>query len=219
MSIDVHPVLADLNLPPAVRAALDACPDVIVPSSRQELYELCLGREGGSVFDVEYDVNGTPFKEADVVLCKNGIAVNYTEDYMRRRDPDCMRIADDLPTNKPRYRDVFDEEFAPTKAETLTWLSEQSLIVVPFKAGGLHYGYPSIGIIPANAAFFALALVDLQGWVTFDELGTFTPRSILYVAPPFRHTHFGGKQVVVHDRSDTLHEVFAYNLYPGPSAK
>ncbi len=219
MSIDVHPVLADLDLPPAVRAALDACGDVLVPATRAELYELCLGPDGDPVFDVVYDVNGSPFKEADVVGCKNGIAVNYTEDYMRRRDPDCMQIADDLPTDKPRYRDTFGAEFAPTKAETLTWLSEQQLIVVPFKAGGLQYGYPSLAIIPANAAFFALTLVDLQGWVTFDELGAFTPRSILYVAPPFRHTHFGGRQVVVHDRTDTLHEVFAYNLYPGPSAK
>jgi hypothetical protein len=39
------------------------------------------------------------------------------------------------------------------------------------------------------------------------------------VAPPFRHTHFEGRQVVVHNRSETLHEVYSYNLYPGPSAK
>lgn len=43
--------------------------------------------------------------------------------------------------------------------------------------------------------------------------------SIIYIAPPFRHTHFEGKQVVVHDRSEKVHEVYAYNLYPGPSAK
>jgi hypothetical protein len=47
----------------------------------------------------------------------------------------------------------------------------------------------------------------------------FDPRAILYVAPPFRHTHFDGKQVVVHNRRDHVHEMFAYNLYPGPSAK
>jgi hypothetical protein len=39
------------------------------------------------------------------------------------------------------------------------------------------------------------------------------------VAPPFRHTHFDGKQVVVHNRKEGLHELFSYNLYPGPSAK
>ena len=40
---------------------------------------------------------------------------------------------------------------------------------------------------------------------------------LLYTS--FRHTHFGGKQVVVHNRLPDLHEVFSYNLYPGPSAK
>ncbi|MCB8994617.1 MAG: DUF4914 family protein, partial [Bacteroidales bacterium] len=37
--------------------------------------------------------------------------------------------------------------------------------------------------------------------------------------PTFRHTHFAGKQVVVHNRSEELHEIYSYNLYPGPSAK
>jgi hypothetical protein len=211
--------LASIVLPAEVRVALDACTNLVVPTSRADLYRLALGPDGGPRFSVDYDVDGVAVTEADVVRCTNGIAVNYPEDYMRRRDPDCMRIADDLPTDKPRYRDVFGAEFAPVKTQTLDWLSGQDLVVVPFKAGGLTHGYPSLAICPANAAFFALTLVDLQGWVTLDELGPFTPRSILYVAPPFRHTHFGGRQAVVHDRSTTLHEVFAYNLYPGPSAK
>ncbi len=42
---------------------------------------------------------------------------------------------------------------------------------------------------------------------------------MIYVAPPFRQTHFGGKQVVVHNRTPGLHEMFSFNLYPGPSAK
>jgi hypothetical protein len=218
-SLTLSRSLDSLTLPPDVRAALDACASIVVPATRAELYQLALGPDGGPRFSVEYDVDGVSVAEADVVRCVNGIAVNYPEDYMRRRDPDCMRIADDLPTDKPRYRDVFGDEFAPVKAQTLDWLSGQDLVVVPFKAGGLTYGYPSLAICPVNAAFFALTLVDLQGWVTLDDLGPFTPRSILYVAPPFRHTQFGGRQVVVHDRSATLHEVFAYNLYPGPSAK
>lgn len=154
-----------------------------------------------------------------MVRCKNGIVVNYPEDYLRRRDPDCMRIADDLPTDKPRYRDTFGAEFAPVRQETLDWLASQELLVVPFRAGGLTYGTPSLAIVPANAAFFATALVDLQGFVDLAESEPFAPRSIIYVAPPFRHTHFDGRQVVVHDRSETLHEIFSYNLYPGPSAK
>ncbi len=215
--------LPNLILPAGVREALDACARVIVPATREELYHLSLGPDGGPEHRVTYDVSGSPVTEAVVTRCKNGVAVNYLEDYLRRRDPDCMHIADDLPTDKPRYSDVFGSPFAPVKADTLRWLSQQELIVVPFKAGGPTFGYPSIALVPANAAFFALTLVDLQGWVTFDELhaqyGAFAPRAILYVAPPFRHTQFGGRQVVVHDRTRELHEVFAYNLYPGPSAK
>jgi len=225
--VDTVTALSAVQLPAAVRAALEASPRVLVPQTRDELYQLALGPVGGPIHEVAYDVptdDGTRrIVEATVTRCRNGMAVNYPEDYMRRRDPDCMRIADDLPTDKPRYRDVFDEEFAPTKQATLDWLGEQELVVVPFKAGGPTFGYPSLALVPVNAAFFAVALVDLQGWVTFDELeaqhGEFAPRSILYVAPPFRHTTFGGRQVVVHDRTPELHEVFAYNLYPGPSAK
>ncbi len=208
-----------VELAPEVRAALEASPRVIVPRTRAELYEIALGPQGGPVFSVDYLANGDTITEATVTRCRNGMAVNYPEDYMRRRDPRCMHIADDRPTNKTRYRDAFGSDFAPVRQETLDWLGSQELVVVPFKAGGLTYGSPSLAIVPANSAFFAVALVDLQGWVTLEELGDFSPRSILYVAPPFRHTHFDGKQVVVHDRTETLHEIFAYNLYPGPSAK
>lgn len=211
--------LDQLTLAPEVRAALEAAPSVTVPSTRAELYELTLGPEGGPVFSVDYDVDGEVITEATVTRCRNGAAVNYPEDYMRRRDPRCMVIADDRPTDKDRFADRFGHGFTETRQETLDWLARQDLIVVPFKAGGPTYGSPSIAIVPRNAAFFATALVDLQGWVTFDQLGEFAPRGIVYVAPPFRHTHFDGKQVVVHDRSTTLHEIFAYNLYPGPSAK
>ncbi len=216
-------MLEQLNgviLPPAVADALKKAPKIITPATRAELYEMSLGPNGANTFEVTYPIPGHgTVKEADVVRCKNGIAVNYPEDYMRRRDPDCMRIADDRPTDKPRFFDVYGKSFDPIKQETLDWLATQELIVVPFKAGGLTYGSPSLAIVPANTAFFATALVDLQGWTTFEELGEFAPRSILYAAPPFRHTHFEGRQVVVHDRTEDLHEIFAYNLYPGPSAK
>lgn len=209
----------NVALPAAVRAAIDSSPRVVVPQSRAELYSLALGPEGGPQFSVDYAAGETVITEATVTRCRNGIAVNYPEDYMRRRDPQCMVIADERPTDKTKYFDRFGESFDRVKADTLTWLGQQELVVVPFKAGGPRFGSPSLAIVPLNSAFFALALVDLQGWVTFDEIGEFTPRSILYVAPPFRHTEYDGKQVVVHDRTTELHEIFAYNLYPGPSAK
>lgn len=68
--------------------------------------------------------------------------------------------------------------------------------------------------------FFAAGLADLQGFIPEDEIPeTFEPKAIIYLAPPFRHTHFDGKQVVVHNRLDDVHEIFSFNLYPGPSAK
>jgi hypothetical protein len=212
-------VLKRLALPASLADCLAAARSITIPQTRAELYELALGPDGADTFDVVYDVEGHGrVKEADVVRCRNGLAVNYPEDYIRRRDPDCMRIGDDLPSDKPRFADDYGP-FAPVKQQTLDWLAGQDLVVVPFKAGGPVLGSPSLAVVPRNTAFFALALVDLQGFVTFDELGPFAPRAVLYLAPPFRHTHFGGKQVVVHDRTRALHEIFAYNLYPGPSAK
>ncbi|MDR0481553.1 MAG: DUF4914 family protein [Cellulomonadaceae bacterium] len=211
--------LAALDLPDYVVECLNKAPSITIPQSRQEVYDMVIPNPEDWVFDIEYELpSGTVVKEANVVRCRNGLAVNYFDDYLRRRDPDCMRIADELPSDKKRFKDDWGP-FDPVKKETLDWLATQDLIVVPFKAGGLVYGSPSLALIPKNCGFFALALVDLQGFITLDKLGAFTPRSMLYLAPPFRHTHFNAKQVVVHDRTETLHEIYAYNLYPGPSAK
>ncbi|RMD75607.1 MAG: DUF4914 family protein, partial [Lentisphaerae bacterium] len=88
-----------------------------------------------------------------------------------------------------------------------------------FEMGQTGLGVDALAVCPANAAFFALGLSLLQGIVDISGLGRpFEPKTVIFVAPPFRHTHFDGKQVVVH-RRDTMHEIFSYNLYPGPSAK
>lgn len=194
-------------------------PSVIVPESKEVLYELIFGNEYTNKIEVVYDINGKPIREVEVVRCKNGAVINYAEDYMRRRDPDCMRISDDLPTDKPRFKETYGYEFEPLKKQTYQWLQQQELILVPFKAGGYQYGYDSILVCPRNAAFFAFALSHLQAFVNIKQVEHFSPRSVIYVAPPFRHTHFKGKQVCVHHRKPNLHEIFAYNLYPGPSAK
>lgn len=207
------------DLPKELSAIVDCSPSVIVPESKETLYELIFGNEHTNRIDVVYDVEGRPVHEADVVRCKNGAVVNYSEDYMRRRDPDCMRIADDQPTDKPRFEDIYGYSFDEVRKETFQWLSTQELILVPFKAGGYGYGYEAVLVCPRNAAFFAFALSQLQAFVNVRKLKKFTPRAIIYVAPPFRHTRFRGKQVVVHSRSRDLHEIFSYNLYPGPSAK
>ena len=128
-------------LPKELGAIVDCSPSVIVPESKETLYELIFGNEHTNRIDVVYDVEGRPVHEADVVRCKNGAVVNYSEDYMRRRDPDCMRIADDQPTDKPRFEDVYGYSFSEVRKETFQWLSTQELILVPFKAGGYDHGY------------------------------------------------------------------------------
>lgn len=204
-----------------VSAALKKCKCLAYAETLEELEEMVYGPTHTSRYDVVYPIEGHGIvKEAEVVRCKNGAAVNFMEDYMRRREPNCMVIGDDLPTDKPRFKDRFGYEFSTLRQETLDWLSNQQVLLLPFMAGGLTYGSMSLMICPTNAAFFALSLANMQGFVSISDISEpFAPRSIIYVAPPFRHTHFDGKQVVVHNRSKDLHEVFSYNLYPGPSAK
>jgi len=199
---------------------IENCKKVIIPKTRPELVELALGGEGADVFTVEYDVNGKPFTEVSVVRCKNGAVVNFTEDYMRRRDPDCLIIADDKPTDKPSFKNLYKKDFEPVRKETFEWLKDQELLLVPFMAGGSEYGYEALLIAPKNAGFFACGLADLQYFINIDDhKGEFSPKVVIYLAPPFRHTHFNGKQIVAHNRLDDIYELFSYNLYPGPSAK
>lgn len=189
--------------------------------SIEELRELCLGPLHADAFTVSYTVEGLgEVREAEVLRCRNGICVNFMEDYMRRRDADSMRVGDELPSDKPRYGDIFGESFDKLRGETLTWLGGQTLILLPFMAGGRSHGYPAVLICPANAAFFALALANMQGFVSVRDMPPgFEPRGFIYAAPPFRHSRFAGRQAVVHRRAEGRHEIFAYNLYPGPSAK
>lgn len=212
---------ADWSLPEYIMETLLEARNVVVPESREELFRLSLGDGQENVFEVAYDVEGLgTVTEATVIRCKNGIVVNYTEDYMRRRDPNCLVVADDGPTDKPRFKDCYHYEFEELEDRTYGWLKRQELIVFPFRSGGMEYGYDSVCIAPANAGFFAAGLADLQGFLPMGELkGAFSPRAVVIVAPPFRHTHFQGKQMVVHNRRPGIHEVYSYNLYPGPSAK
>ena len=145
-----------------VKEILVNCSSVCIPKSRAEIYDMVFGEEKVDSFDITYTVLGKEQKEADVVRCRNGAVVNYTEDYMRRRDPDCMVISDKKPTDKQRFEDIYGYDFSSLRTETLLWLKERELIVVPFRAGGKRYGYPAILICPKNAAFFAYALLSFQ---------------------------------------------------------
>jgi len=209
------------NPPEEARRILEACSSVIVASSINELVNLACGGLGSNYAEVSYDIpDHGKVLEATVSRVRNGVAANYPEAYMRRRDPDCLVIADDKPTDKPTFRERYGEEFDVLRQATFEWLSQQPLAMFAFTAGPEGMGVPALCIAPANTGFFALGLALLQGIIPAEELpADFHPTSIIYVAPTFRHTHFSGKQVVVHNRLDGLHELFSYNLYPGPSAK
>ncbi len=204
-----------------LRDILAAAPGIRIPSSRADLLKWALGDDGADRFEVGYDTPGRGWvHEATAIRCRNGVAVNYPEPYIRRRDPESLVVGDAEPTDKPRFEDRFKKPFASLRSDVFAWLRERELLVMPFSAGGRDLGYGALLVAPANAGFFAAALADLQGLIGRDEVpADFTVRSIIYLAPPFRHTHVGGRQVVVHHRTDSLHEIFSLNLYPGPSAK
>ena len=158
---------------------IEHCKGVSVPTSKAELYDMVFGPDHADVYDVIFDVPGKgPVKEADVTRCKNGASVNFVEDYMRRREPDCMRIADDKPTDKKRFADVYGYPFTDLRKETMEWFKTQELILMPFNAGGNIYGYGSMLVCPKKCAFFAFALAHLQGFVNAAECEGYKPRSI-----------------------------------------
>ncbi len=214
--------VSKMRLPAAAMEIIDACPKYRVARNVEELVEWSVADAGeDGWYEVAYDVPGKGrVVEAQVCRLRNGVAANYLEPYMRRRDPDCMLIGDKSPTDKPRYQDRYGADFGPVRRETFEWLKTQELVTFAFQAGQLTQGMGAVVIAPANAGFFALGLALLQGIIDPDELPeSFDPKAVIYIAPPFRHTHFDGKQVVVHNRLLGMHEIFAYNLYPGPSAK
>ena len=213
--------LKKLKLPEYIMNILNGSKGVIVPKKREDLIQLAMGNSINTAFDVAYQIQGRGrVLEATVTKCKNGVVINYLDDYMRRRDPECLYVADDKETDKPRYQDNYNQDFDIIRREEFEWLKNQELIFFPFKSGGKEYGYDSILIAPANAGFFAAGLADLQEFLNIDEIDyEFDLKAVVFLAPPFRHTHFDGKQIVVHNRTEEIHEVHSFNLYPGPSAK
>ncbi len=212
-----------IELPDPVVEILENCPSCVFPKSREEIFSLAMGNQDSGVFEVAYDLpDGSRFTEATITKNKNGLAINYTQPYMRRRDPECMVVADEGQTDKIRFSERFDGSFEDVRQQSFQWLKTQPLAATLFTLGGLDVsaGKGAMLIAPANAGFFVGGLADLQGMISPDEVQDgFRVCSVIYLVPPFRHSHFNGKQVVVHNRLDDMHEVFSYNLYPGPSAK
>ena len=208
------------HFPEHIRVLLEEAASVVFANTIEELDALACKTGDHMETTVSYELpGGHVVDEVDVVRVRNGISANYREPYMRRRDPECMVVADDRPSDKTRFSDRFNTPFDKVEQETFDWLRSQDLAVFGFHIGHPDMGKDALAICPKNAGFFALGLALLQGIVGIRErTEPFDPTICIYVAPPFRHTHFNSKQVVVHKRGD-IHEIFSYNLYPGPSAK
>ena len=216
-----EPAWGVFNPPGDLAEVLARAPRVHCAGGTDDLFDLIAAQCERDEMCVAYDLpDGRRYEEAHVALVRNGILANYTESYMRRRDPESMVIADDQPSDKPRFQERFGRGFAEVRQETLDWLSQQELALFAFRSGWGDLGSDALAVAPANAAFFPLGLALLQGILPLDGIpAEFSPELIIYVAPPFRHTVFDGKQVVVHNRRPSRYEIFSYNLYPGPSAK
>jgi hypothetical protein len=131
-----------------------------------------------------------------------------------------MVIGDGQPTDKPTFEGRFGTGFEPLRQRAFEWLKTQPLIAFAFHAGMPGKGTPGIFVAPDNAGFFALAMAMLQGIIAPEDIPEdFDPQSVIYLAPPFRHTDFDGKQVVVHNRTDAGHELFSFHLFPEQSEK
>src|SRR5437879_5548666 len=148
-------LIEQFRLSDAFQEILNSCPNLVIPKNKADLIELSLGGKGDDYFEVKFE---TPDKgsilEATVVRCKNGIAVNYPEPYMRRRDPDTLVVADNQPSDKPKFQERFSIPFQSFQTEVFEWLKKQDLILLPFYAGSQELNYRALLIGPLNAAFF-----------------------------------------------------------------
>ena len=112
--VDFQSCWAELDLPAAVREVLGAAPLVQAPETRTQLLDWALGRGSGDTdwrlgnrddhgqYEVVFQAPGVGrIVEAVITKARNGLAINFPDPAMRRRDPDAMVIGDGLPTDKP----------------------------------------------------------------------------------------------------------------------
>ncbi|MCU0387557.1 MAG: DUF4914 family protein, partial [Chitinophagaceae bacterium] len=86
-------------LPDDAYEILKKCKSFQVFDSVDQLAVAAVNGENSDQFEVKYTLpDGKEVSEAIVHKVTNGISANYTDAYMRRRDPDTMLIGDELPT-------------------------------------------------------------------------------------------------------------------------
>jgi len=130
-----------ITLPDNIFDILNGCKSYTIFNTTDELADAATNGKNNVEFEVKYDVPGKGnYVEAIVQRVKNGISANYTEAYMRRRDPGTMVIADDKPTDKKRFIEKYGYEFSKLQTETFDWLKNQDLAVFFYFAGRQNIG-------------------------------------------------------------------------------
>ena len=110
-------------MPAELLELLSSCKSYTVFDTVEQLAVAALGGTENNTFEVKYDIQGKgEYTEAVVHRVNNGISANYTDPYLRRRDPETMVIADNLPTDKETFKSRFGHDFSGLKAETFEWL-------------------------------------------------------------------------------------------------
>ncbi len=172
-TVDISQQWPELDLPEQIVEILTQCKSLHFPRSRDEVLSMAMGGLTEGQFEVAYDAPGIGRTvEATVARCSNGLAVNYLEPSMRRRDPECSVIGDAKPTDKESYQNRFGQPFEPLRTETFAWLKQQELAVFAFILGGFdpRTGHGAILIAPKNAGFFIGGLADLQEMLPPDQV-------------------------------------------------
>ncbi|MBT3320456.1 MAG: DUF4914 family protein [Clostridia bacterium] len=82
----------------------------------------------------------------------------------------------------------------------------------PLIAGDDEYCYQALLICPVNAVFLQQVCLIYKGLYQKMKLVKHIRLGQLYSCTTFRHTHFDGKQGVVHNRLDTVHEILIQSI-------
>ncbi|MCB0322989.1 MAG: DUF4914 family protein [Bdellovibrionales bacterium] len=198
----------------------------------QELFELSCGgptRKRKRIV-LRCPVNGTNYDgplrnidEGEVVRAMHDtIAFNFTDVTCRKRQAGATMVcqADELPSNKDYVGQRFNLDFEQTRRDAFSLLARKKLATVAYEAGAPGHTIKVLAVCDQEHAFLAYHGSLLQRIVEPEDVGPeWQPDAIIYVVPEFRHSHFDGKQAVVHRRKDGVHEMWSFNLYPGPSFK
>jgi hypothetical protein len=110
----------NIELPHQATVLLNSCKSFTVFNSVEELADAAVGGKDSNSFEVTYAVPGKgDVTEVVVHRVKNGISANYTDPYMRRRDPDTMAVADSNVTDKESFHSKYGYEFSNYKMKHL----------------------------------------------------------------------------------------------------